>query len=285
MRILVEMKKLSLFIVLLFILMQSAFIARAQNVDYMVVRKELDDVREDIKILQRRNYAGREEGEAEVRFGQLDEIIRTTAGRLDELDFKIKQLDERINMINRDIDVRMSLLEGKPVKAGGGVSTDNSPKFAAPVANSAPKTLLGGEISRGDSLQPLKTPTAQDVYQKGLTALKAANYTEAEDSFNRILEKFSNDKLAGNAQYWLGETFYGRKDYSRAAVAFAKGYKNYRDNPKAADSLLKLGLSMKGLSKKQEACAALLSLPKEFPKAETVIKDRAKSEAAIMGCK
>ena len=50
----------------------------------------------------------------------MDELVRSTAGRLDELDYKIKQLDEKINLINKDIDVRMKLLEGKKITGSGG---------------------------------------------------------------------------------------------------------------------------------------------------------------------
>lgn len=271
--------------ILFFALVLFVGIANLVNAqDIIVLRQELDDIREDIKILQRKNYSGGG-SEVEVKVGRLDEVIRSTAGRLDELDFKIKQLDEKITLVNKDIDVRMSLLEGKQVKGGSGNFVDNSPKFQAPVAVDAPKVLVGGSIDREENLQPLQAASAQEVYQKALEALKAGNYYLAEENFNRILSKFPQDKLAGNAQYWLGETYYAKKEYDRAAVAFAKGYKNYKGSQKGPDSLLKLGLSMASLKKKDEACTAFASLPVEFPKAEAIVKERAKSEAKKLGCK
>ena len=258
------------------------FASAAKAQDVTVIMQEIDELREDLKILQRQNYNG-ENSELEVRFGHLDELVRSTAGRLDELEYKIKQLNEKIDLINKDIDVRMNLLEGKKISASGGQQVDNSPKFLAPVANGAPKVLVGENIAN-DELKPLKKPTASDIYQEGLKALKASEFAKAEENFNQVLKKFPNDKLAGNAQYWLGETYYVRKDYGRAAIAFAKGYQGYKNSSKAADSLLKLGLSMQELGKKEEACTAFKSLKTEFPKAEKSLKDKADEKAKKLGC-
>lgn len=254
--------------------------------DATVIHQELEDIREDLKILQRRLYNTGDEGDFGVQLGRFDEQVRTMTGRLDELEHKINSLDEKINMINKDIDVRMNLLEGKKINVSdGAAAVDNAPKFAAPVAAGAPQAIVGGAISKGDDLQPVKGSTAPEIYQSGLEALKANEYDKAEKAFTKVITRFPNDKLAGNAQYWLGESFYARKEYDKAAVAFAKGYQQYRSSPKAADSLLKLGMSMQALDKKKEACAAFVSVPKEFPKAEKSVTDKAKSEAKRLGCK
>lgn len=273
------------YILLTFVSFLSAFsVAQAQ--DATVIQQELDDIREDIKVLQRRMYNNTDESDMGVQLGRLDEQVRTTFGKMEELEYKIKQLDSKIDMINSDIDVRMKLLEGKKIDAmPASPVVDNSPKFAAPVANGAPSSIVGGSISKGDELSPVKGSTAPEIYQAGLEALKAGNYAASEKSFTKFLNKFSDDKLAGNAQYWLGETFYARKEYDKAAVAFAKGYQQYHSNQKAADSLLKLGLSMQNLKKNKEACVAFTSLSKEFPKADKNLKSRASAEAKKLGCK
>ena len=48
-----------------------------------------------------------------------------------------------------------------------------------------------------------------------------------------FLEKHPQDDLASNAQYWLGETYYVRKNYQDAAFAFAEGYQRYPESRKA----------------------------------------------------
>lgn len=271
---------------LLFLLTLAAFMGAAplKAQDAVVLQQEMAEIREDIQLLRRQYYNSRN-GDQEVKIGRLDEIVRTANGRMDEIEHQIKQLNEKLDLINKDIDVRMKLLEGKKIEGGSGIVADNSPKFAAPVAEGAAKALVGGSINKSGDLAPVKMPTAAEIYQKGLEALKAADYAAAEENFNKILTKHPHDKLAGNAQYWLGETYYGRKEFDRAAVAFAKGYQNYKNSPKGADSLLKLGMSMLALNKKAEACAAFVSLPKEFPKAADAIKKKAADEAKKSDCK
>lgn len=257
------------------------------------IEQELNQLREDITFLQRQVYTGNNKSagnltsskNVSVQVGELDELLRQVIGRTDELEHKIKKLNDRLDMMNKDIDVRFKLLEGKPITGGsGGMDMVSTTKFAAPVANDAPKSIVGDSIA-GDELKPLKGMDVKEIYQTGLEALKTNDTKLAEDSFNRILTKFPNDKLAGNAQYWLGEVYYGRKDFAKAAVAFAKGYQKYKSGPKGADSILKLGLSMRELKKNEEACVAFTSLPKEFPKAEKTLKDRAAAEAKKLSCK
>ncbi|MBR1648538.1 MAG: tol-pal system protein YbgF [Alphaproteobacteria bacterium] len=255
--------------------------------DATIIAQELDDIREDIKIIQRRLYNnGSDESDAVVQLGRLDEQVRITSGRMEELEYKIKQLDEKIDMINKDIDVRMNLLEGKKINASASNNVvDNSPKFAAPVAGNAPQAIVGGAISKSDELKPVKGTTAPEIYQAGLEALKAGRHDEAQKAFAKILDKYPSDKLAGNAQYWLGETYYARKEYDQSAVAFAKGYQQYKNGTKAPDSLLKLGMSMQALGKNKEACTAYKSVNKEFPKAEKNLKNKAEDLKKKLGCK
>lgn len=198
--------------------------------------EELAQLREDVTFLQRQVYKDNNAGvdsltsskNVSVQIGQFDELLRQVIGRTDELEFKIKKLNERLDVMNKDIDIRFKLLEGKPVSGGSGMlELPAKEKFAAPVAKDAPKSIVGDSI-KGDDLKPLKGFDVKGIYQEGLEALKAGNDKLAEEKFNTILSRFPEDNLAGNAQYWLGEVYYGRKDFAKAAVAFAKGYENTR---------------------------------------------------------
>jgi len=179
----------------------------------------------------------------------------------------------------------LNLIEGKPIAGGGMSNQQSAKKFDAPVASGAPKSLVGGAIAKGNDLPDVKTKTAEQIYQEGLDAINANNYDNAADRFTAVLTKFPDHKLASNAQYWLGEAYYGKKDYAKAAVAFAKGYEKYKDGNKGADNILKLGLSMQMLGKKDEACTAFVNLAKEFPKAPDNLKNRAEQAAKELACK
>ena len=248
------------------------------------LQHQLDNLKEDVQVLQRQMARGGGSQDV-VQLGQMDETLRQTVGRLDVLEHQIKTLEDKINMINKDVDIRLKMIEGQPVEDGGLGSQPTVKKFDAPVATAAPASLVGGAIAKGNDLPQVNTKSAETIYQEGLDSFNAGNYDDAASRFTSVLTKYPDHKLAGNAQYWLGESYYGKKDYAKAAVAFAKGYEKYKDGNKGADNILKLGLSMQMLGKTEEACTAFTNLPKEFPKAAENLKNRAANAATELKCK
>ena len=110
------------------------------------------------------------------------------------------------------------------------------------------------------------------------------DYVNAETAFSGFLGKFPKDKLAGNAQYWLGESHYVRGQYREAADSFLKGYSNYQRGPKAPDSLLKLAMSLARLGQKEQSCSAFTQLDSAFPQASAQLKKRSAAERQRAGC-
>jgi tol-pal system protein YbgF len=121
------------------------------------------------------------------------------------------------------------------------------------------------------------------LYEKSNESLLRRQFGDAEAGFRTFLDKYPDHNLAGNAQYWLGETFYAQADYRQAAQAFLKGYQQYPKSRRAADSLLKLGISLNKLGQKDKACAVLGTVGSEYPKAVEARK-RAQAEASRAGC-
>lgn len=266
-------------------------VGEARAVSDNALQRQIDNLREDLQVMQREAYRNKGEmagGSAQdvmVKLGEMDENLRDLVGKVDMMEHKIKTLEEKIDVINKDVDVRLKMIEGKPIEGQGLGVKAPAKKFDAPVAKGAPEAVVGGAIAKGNDLPDVKTKTAEQIYQEGLDAINAGKNDEAADRFTAVLTKFPDHKLAANAQYWLGESYYGKKDYAKAAVAFAKGYEKYKDGNKGADNILKLGMSMQMLGKKQEACTAFVNLPKEFPNAAANLKDKASQMAKELECK
>ncbi len=266
-------------------------LGEAKAVSDNALQRQIDNLREDLQVMQREMYRSKGDaatGSAQdvvVKLGEMDENLRDMVGKIDMIEYKIKTLEEKIEVINKDVDVRLKMIEGKPIEGSGMGTTAPAKKFDAPVAQGAPAAVVGGAIAKGDDLPQVNTKTAEQIYQEGLDAINAGKNDEAADRFTAVLTKFPEHKLAANAQYWLGESYYGKKDYAKAAVAFAKGYEKYKDGNKGADNILKLGMSMQMLGKKDEACTAFVNLPKEFPNAAANLKDKASKMAKELECK
>ena len=110
------------------------------------------------------------------------------------------------------------------------------------------------------------------------------DYGAAQGAFEDFLARYPQDSLAGNAQYWLGEAHFVRGEYRAAASSFLKGYQNYAGNARAAESLLKLAMSLDRLGQKDAACSSFGELSTRFPNAPENVKMRAKSERQRIGC-
>jgi len=260
----------------------------------------------------------------EVRIQQLEQQISDLTGKLEDANFQIQQLKDRIDKMQRDTEFRLSNLEhggaATPTAGTGGASTETMAATTAPggtpaapatgAATPPPQpagtgilgTLTQSQLEAAQNSQtpppapaPATTQTAstpydlpgatpQEQYEYAFGLLRTANYAEAEKAFTAFVQKNPTDVLAGNAQYWLGETYYVRGDYQKAAVAFAEGFQKYPNSGKAADNLLKLGMSLGEMGKKQDACTALTQLLSKYPGAPEDLLVRAKREKDHYGC-
>jgi tol-pal system protein YbgF len=145
-----------------------------------------------------------------------------------------------------------------------------------PVATAAPQPAAAA------GALPAGTPKVQYDFAYGL--LQQFRIPEAERAFVEFLAKHPNDELSHNARYWLGETYYARSQYQQAAETFLDAYQKAPQGPKAADNMLKLGMSLGRLERKQEACATLAGIPQLFPTAAATLRDQASAERKRLAC-
>lgn len=159
-----------------------------------------------------------------------------------------------------------------------------------PEGQGGPESLLPPSESGAAGGEPpslmaaLPSGDAQSLYEQGYGALLQKDYAGAEGSFRQLVDSYPDDPLAGNAQYWIGETYYARGEYKNAADAFLKGYKKYKSGQKAPDTLLKLGMTLAELGQKDAACSTFGELKTKFPAAPENIREEAKSERKKAGC-
>lgn len=255
----------------------------------------------------------------EVRLQQLEAQIRTLTGLVEEAQYRGNRLEQRLDTLQADTDYRLRTLEGTadPNAAGqsqsgqgqlgqgqsGQGQSGQAPASSGQTAATAPSsgtlgTLSGSDLAAGSSLggstlgtgagstAALPPPGAdpEALYDAAFDLLVRKDFAGAERAFSRFVEEHPQDPLAGNAQYWLGETFYVRERYEDAAVAFLDGFRTYPDSPKASDNLLKLGMALARAGKNQEACVTFAKVEADFPQAGPQIKRRLFLEKQRLQC-
>jgi len=171
---------------------------------------------------------------------------------------------------------------GGPAPIFGTLTPPGTPQGAPPAGSEQLASAAPAGHPPVAGALPSGSATAQYNHAFGL--LKQADYPAAETALKEFVEQHPKDPMSGNAQYWLGETFYTRGRFLDAASAFAEGYKRYPKSAKAADGLLKLGMSLSRANQKQNACVALGQLDHDFPNPGAAIRERAAAEKKRLGC-
>lgn len=153
------------------------------------------------------------------------------------------------------------------------------------------QTDKGAEAATSGNTQTPATNTVKvaslsptELYDEAFSFLRAREYEKAQGAFQQFINNNPEHNLTPNAQYWLGETYYVRNDFERAARIFAEGYKNYPDGTKGPDNLLKLGMSLAGLGKNEDACLTFEQIRKQYSNAPTAILTRARQEGEKLSC-
>lgn len=168
------------------------------------------------------------------------------------------------------------------VTPGGGGDAIGGLIDGRPV-NSAPPESRGRDTEV--AALPSSNGDAKQDYETAYGHLLRQDYGAAEAAFEEFLKNHPGDALAGNAQYWLGETHFVRGAYKPAAGAFLKGYQNYGKSNKAPDSLLKLAMSLDRLGQKDAACSSYGELTTRFPDAPAHVRNSAAAEKRRLGCR
>ena len=230
-----------------------------------VLMDKVDRMEAELALLQRKLYQSPNISESQGNnlpaniddfYAQMDaqnQVIQDLTQKVEQLQFELTALGSKVDRVNQDVDFRLNELgTQKPVSQ-------------APV----------NETKNGSD---------KEAYEAAYALLKTGDYEGAEQAFLKFMTDYPTSSFLGNANYWLGESYYARGQYAEAAGLFADGFTKYKDNTKAPDNMLKLGLTMKQLGKKAEACTAFKGLAGEFPKANEALKTRAKDEAKALKC-
>ncbi len=201
------------------------------------------------------------------RFNQLQQQITMLTGQIEQLQYRNHQLQQQLEKMQADYEYRLDQMEKG--RGGGG------PRPAAPQAAAAPppSAAPGGGAAGGDQ-----------AYHDAMKKLQDGDNAGAERGFKAFLQSNPKHTLAGNAQYWLGESYYARKDYQNAMTAFAEGYKSYKTSPKGPDNLLKLGITLAVMGRKADACQVFSKFSQDYPRATDLQKRRVDQERQKNGC-
>ena len=167
------------------------------------------------------------------------------ARQLDALEVEVRRLRGELERLQHELEAARGQQRDQYVDLDGRLRAVETALAAAAAATPA----AGPEAS----------------YQAAFNLLKEGHYDEAAAGFKVFLDKHRDHELASNAQYWLGEVYYVKREYPAALAAFEAVLSGFSGARKAPDALLKVGYCQYELERYDQARASLEHLVKDYP--------------------
>ena len=211
-------------------------------------------------------------GEIEELRHRIDRVARTRLA----VSPQVQALEERIAAMERQATVRREeplplvvpshspqTLEATPPSS----TTAENPQVAAvppspaPIPSSPPSLALPSEDEVSLAKESFE---AQEEYRTAWQALSGQQYDKAIQQFRTFQRKNSTSEMADDAQYWIGESYFTRRDYNRAILEFNDVLK-YRKGDKVPQALLRQAEAFVEIGDKTDARLILQKLLNDYP--------------------
>lgn len=235
---------------------------------------------------------------------ELRQNLTDSNNRLDEMSNKFSLLREKVEeqkiIIERLSSSVPAVPEGLRVVALGGTGSkdavlkdtaaDAAPKKiqkqGPPVKSDAPPEIRhegAAEQTRGaakaEAVKTEAVPSGKEgqtdqvaMYDRGRELFMAGKSEAAREVFLEFVKRFPSSKLANNAFYWIGESYYSEKDFERALEKFRQIVSLYPNENKAPDAMLKAGMALTEMNEPNKAKDEFEALVKRYPDSEAAVK-------------
>lgn len=185
---------------------------------------------------------------------QMQDEIRSLRASIEQLQNELEQARQRNREQYIDLESRVNALE----QPSGGAKPAPASVPAKPSAKAPPApTPAAGESA---------------AYQAAYNSLiKQGDAVAASRQFQDFLQNHPDSKLAPNAWYWLGESYYITQNYALALKSFEILNQRFPDSNKAPDALLKTAYShieLKDVDKGKKELEQLIIRYPDHPVAE-----------------
>ena len=200
------------------------------NEELVVIQKTLTDTQMNMEDVQSAN-------------GNLQNDVTTNADAIAELRSEIAYLNNEILVLKGNKGATAAPVQDTNSKNVS--STTTSKGNSAPLNNiiildekapAAPKEEAPQIVVIEDS-----GAAKNSLYSYAIELNRQKKYNEARAKFQEFIKKYPKDQLAGNAQYWIGETYYSVNDMNNAMKAFQDVINKFPKSNKIPDAMLKIG--------------------------------------------
>jgi tol-pal system protein YbgF len=239
-------------------------VQEGQRVDALTAKVESDASATTTHLNEVNKSVGSVVKALETVAGRVMARVEERDRRLDDMAKSLQAVSSQINALTQTVaQIRESRAGAtKGMKPAGKVEQQRLGQ--RPEQHTEP--AVGSTKSEADQAGPPPQDGVKETYQRTMEKFQQGELDTAMQGFSEFLVRYPTSTLAPNAQYWLGECYYGKKQFEQAIEAFDRVKLAYPASEKVPAALLKKGFAYLALNDRSRAVSALKQVVNGFPK-------------------
>jgi len=246
-------------------------------------QKEREAIRNDLSALRTdiSNENQKLKADLLLRFESLQSETQTLSTGVEEYKEFLKRPPKEIERLKEEVEARLKIFEEK------GKTHEERLKGIEDRVKGI-DTKISSKPAEGEKPLPQKETApewkglsagAGDLYREAYETFQKGDLGEARKKFEAFLKKYPHTELSDNAQFWIGETYFLKKDYEKAILEYEKTIVKYPEGDKIPSALLKQGFAFLELGDKTNARNLLKRVVDRYPQTEQAEIARKKLES------
>lgn len=245
---------------------------------YELIYSDVQFLKEQVQLMAGRlDRTATDIAAIQEQLKNLADLLRTQAARQESLEEGVRavpsqyrDLAQKMDQLsNQLLEIAAGLASREPAVGKESAAAPQAPQDqkAVPASDKKPE---GGKPAEGTAppaaAQPAKPAISpQEAYSLAYNDYLKGNFDLAVASFKLYRQQFPESPLADDAMYWMGESYYSQKKSVEAIDIFDQLVLTYPRSEKVAAALLKKGLCLADLGKKEEAVTVFKLLGAKYP--------------------
>lgn len=172
--------------------------------------------------------------------------------------------EEAIAAALKDISDRLAEVNERyqALKATLPPASDAGAAGSSQLATGAPGTSSTAPAAAAPAAPP---PAPRELYSQAYADFARGNYDLAIAGFTEYIRAYPSTDFTDNAQYWIGECLYGKKQFAEAIEAWNALFRDYSSSDKVPDARVKKGMALEKLGRRSQALVEYRYVMDRFP--------------------
>lgn len=211
----------------------------------------------------------------ETRVVQLEEDVKHQTKSMLDLQSQIDALNTEIrNLRGQNEETTHGLQDAEKRQKDFYVDLDTRLRHFESAEQAAKEAASAVAVKAPVSVDPSDPVPEDRAFEAAYGMYKSGSYANAVKAYQDFIRMYSGSTRVPDANYWLGKSQFGMKDYKQALATYQKLLKDFPEAPKAADAMYGISGCLKGLKKPIAARKALKQLVAKYPASEAAAKAR-----------